>query len=71
MPKGTMHSHRGLIAPVVASTKLRELWVHRPNLQTLGQMARALARYRERLLHAAGRRPCCPPWGGTPSPAWS
>ena len=54
-PKGTMHSHRGLIAPVVASTKLRELWVRRLNLQKLGQMAKALARYRERLLHAAGR----------------
>jgi fatty-acyl-CoA synthase len=54
-PKGTMHSHRSLIAPVVASTKLRELWVRRLNLQKLGQMARALARYRERLLHAAGR----------------
>jgi len=54
-PKGTMHSHRGLIAPVVASTKLRELWVRRLNLQKLGQMAKALVRYRERLLHAAGR----------------
>jgi len=54
-PKGTMHSHRSLIAPVVASIKLRELWVRRPSLKTLGQTARALARYRERLLRAAGR----------------
>jgi fatty-acyl-CoA synthase len=54
-PKGTMHSHRSLIAPVVASIKLRELWVRRPSLRTLGQTARALARYRERLLRAAGR----------------
>ncbi len=54
-PKGTMHSHRGLIAPVVASTKLRELWVRRLNPQKLGQMAKALARYRKRLLRAAGR----------------
>ena len=53
-PKGTMHSHRSLIAPVVASTKLRELWIRRLNLQKLGQMAKALVRYRERLLHAAG-----------------
>ena len=54
-PKGTMHSHRSLIAPVVASVKLRELWIRRPSLKTLGQTARALARYRERLLRAAGR----------------
>jgi fatty-acyl-CoA synthase len=54
-PKGTMHSHRSLIAPVVASTKLRELWIRRPSLRTLRQTARALARYRERLLRAAGR----------------
>jgi fatty-acyl-CoA synthase len=54
-PKGTMHSHRSLIAPVVASIKLRELWIRRPSLRTLGQTARALVRYRERLLRAAGR----------------
>ena len=54
-PKGTMHSHRSLIAPVVASIKLRELWIRRPSLRTLKQTARALARYRERLLYAAGR----------------
>lgn len=54
-PKGTMHTHRSLIAPVVASIKLRELWIRRPSLKTLGQTAKALARYRERLLRAAGR----------------
>jgi acyl-CoA synthetase (AMP-forming)/AMP-acid ligase II len=54
-PKGTMHSHRSLIAPVVASIKLRQLWIKRPSLKTLGQTAKALARYRERLLRAAGR----------------
>jgi len=54
-PKGTMHSHRSLIAPVVASVKLRELWLRRPNLRAFGEMAKALARYRGRLLRAAGR----------------
>lgn len=54
-PKGTMHTHRSLIAPVVASIKLRELWLHRPDLKTIGKMAVALARYRERLLRAVGR----------------
>ncbi len=54
-PKGTMHTHRSLIAPVVASLKLRELWIRRPSLQQLPRMGRALVRYRERLLRAAGR----------------
>ena len=54
-PKGTMHSHRSLIAPVAASTKLRELWLRRPNLKTIGQMAVALGRYRQRLLRAVGK----------------
>ena len=55
VPKGTMHSHRSLITPVVASLKVRELWLHRPNLKTIGQTAKALARYKTRLLRAAGR----------------
>ena len=54
-PKGTIHSHQTLIAPVRASIRLRELWTRRPTLKTVGQMAKALARYRERLLRAAGR----------------
>ena len=54
-PKGTMHSHRSLITPVVASLKLRELWIRRPTLRSIGQTTKALARYRERLLRAAGR----------------
>jgi acyl-CoA synthetase (AMP-forming)/AMP-acid ligase II len=53
-----MHVHRSLVAPVVASIKLRELWLKRPNLKTVGQMAVALARYRQRLLRAAGRPQC-------------
>lgn len=54
-PKGALHTHRTLLAPVVASIKLRELWMRRPSLKTLTQTAKALARYRERLLRAAGR----------------
>lgn len=51
-PKGTMHSHRSLIAPVVASLRVRELW-KRPGLKTLGPTLKVLVRYRERLLRAA------------------
>ena len=56
MPKGAMHTHRGLIAPVVASLKLREMWIKRPSLQTATRMAKVLARYGPRLLKAAGRQ---------------
>jgi len=54
-PKGVMHTHRSLIAPVAASMKLRELWSRRPTLSHLPRMGRALARYGDRLLRAAGR----------------
>jgi fatty-acyl-CoA synthase len=55
LPKGTMHSQWGLVAPVVASIKLRRAWLERPSLKTMGRMAKALVRYRQRLLRAAGR----------------
>jgi fatty-acyl-CoA synthase len=55
LPKGTMHSQWGLVAPVVASLKLRRAWLERPSLKTMGRMAKALVRYRQRLLRAAGR----------------
>jgi fatty-acyl-CoA synthase len=55
VPKGTMHSHRSLMTPVLASLKLREMWIKKPSLKTMERMAKVLARYRERLLWAAGR----------------
>jgi fatty-acyl-CoA synthase len=55
LPKGTMHSQWGLVAPIVASLKLRRAWLERPSLKTMGHMAKALVRYRQRLLRAAGR----------------
>jgi fatty-acyl-CoA synthase len=55
IPKGTMHSQWGLVAPVVASLKLRRAWLERPSLKTMGRMAKVLMRYRQRLLRAAGR----------------
>jgi fatty-acyl-CoA synthase len=53
-PKGTMHTHRSLIMPVVATLKIRQMW-SRPTLKTLGQAVKALARYRERLLRHLGQ----------------
>jgi fatty-acyl-CoA synthase len=55
VPKGTMQSHRSLMTPVMASLKIRELWRIRPSLATMERFAKALARYGERLLRAAGR----------------
>ncbi len=54
-PKGAMHSHRSLIAPVVASIKLRELWIKKPTLVSLRQSVKALTRYKTRLLRAVGQ----------------
>ncbi len=55
VPKGTMHSQWGLVAPVIASLKLRRAWLEKPSVKTMGRMAKVLVRYRQRLLRAAGR----------------
>ena len=54
-PKATMHSHRSMIAPVVATLKVRELWLRPSSLRTVVDMARTVTRYRSRVLRAAGR----------------
>ena len=54
--KGVMHSHRGLIAPVVSSIKLRETWMTWPSRRLLSRWLRVLVRYGLRLLAAAGRQ---------------
>ncbi|MGQ9681338.1 MAG: class I adenylate-forming enzyme family protein [Anaerolineae bacterium] len=54
-PKGVMHSHRGLISPVVASMRLRRMWLQRPTPAQLARMGGLVARYGRRLLQAAGR----------------
>jgi acyl-CoA synthetase (AMP-forming)/AMP-acid ligase II len=54
-PKATMHTHRSLIAPVVATVKVRELWLRPSSLRTFADMAKALSRYRTRLLRAVGK----------------
>ena len=56
-PKGAVHSHRSLISPVVASLRLREMWLQRiPSPRLLRRWVRALAHYGMRLLRAAGRQ---------------
>jgi fatty-acyl-CoA synthase len=55
-PKGIMHSHRGLISPVVASIKLRAMWMtFLPTFRRLRRWVRVLLRYGARLLRVAGR----------------
>lgn len=54
-PKATMHSHASLIAPVVATLKVRELWARPSSVRGIVEVAKALARYRTRLLRAIGR----------------
>jgi acyl-CoA synthetase (AMP-forming)/AMP-acid ligase II len=54
--RGVVHSHRSLIAPVVASLKLRETWMAWPNLGLLGRWLRVLMRYGVQLLAAVGRQ---------------
>jgi fatty-acyl-CoA synthase/long-chain acyl-CoA synthetase len=54
-PKATMHTHASLIAPVVATLKVRELWLRPSSLRVLAEAVKALARYRSRMLRSIGR----------------
>lgn len=55
MPKGVMHSQRGLMAPVIASLQLRRMWLHKPSPKQLLRMSGLVVRYGKRLLQAAGQ----------------
>jgi fatty-acyl-CoA synthase len=55
-PKGAMHSHRSLIAPVAASLRLREMWLKMPSPKMAARMVKVLARYGTRLLQSVGRQ---------------
>ena len=54
-PKGAIHTHRSLIAPVAASKLVREAWTRKPSLQTVGRMAKVVARYGTRIIKMAGK----------------
>ncbi len=54
-PKATMHTHRSMLAAVVATIKVRELWMRPSSFRTVVEVARALARYRARLMRSIGR----------------
>jgi fatty-acyl-CoA synthase len=54
-PKATMHTHASLIAPIVATLKVRELWLRPSSLKVLAEAAKALVRYRSKMLRAVGR----------------
>jgi acyl-CoA synthetase (AMP-forming)/AMP-acid ligase II len=54
-PKASMHTHSSLIAPVVASLKVRELWLRPSSVRTVVEVVKALTRYRTRLLRSIGK----------------
>ena len=54
-PKATMHTHSSLIAPVMATIKVRELWTRPSSLRIAAQAVKAFSRYGTRLLKAMGK----------------
>ena len=56
LPKGSMHTQRNFITPVVAALKLREAWMPKLNVQSMLRMAKAVSRYKSRLLRQAGKQ---------------
>ncbi len=56
-PKGIMHSHRGLIKPVVASIRLRQMWMDFfPTFRKVRRWIKVLMRYGLRLVNTVGRQ---------------
>ena len=64
VPKAVMHTHRTMLAPVIASDKLRRAMFERRSLPDMARMARVLARYGARFLRWANK----PQTMLTPSP---
>jgi fatty-acyl-CoA synthase len=56
LPKGSMHTQRNFITPVVAALKLREAWMPKLNVKSMVRMAKAVSRYKSRLLKGAGKQ---------------
>jgi acyl-CoA synthetase (AMP-forming)/AMP-acid ligase II len=56
LPKGSMHTQRNFITPVVAALKLREAWMPKLNVTSMMRMAKAVSRYKSRLLKQAGKQ---------------
>jgi fatty-acyl-CoA synthase len=54
-PKASVHTHGSLLAPIVATLKVRELWLRPSSLKVLADAVRALARYRSKMLRAVGK----------------
>jgi len=56
MPKGTMHTHRTMMAPVVANDRLRQMMFGKPSLQTVKRVATIFSRYGTRFAKYGGRQ---------------
>jgi len=56
LPKGSMHTQRNFLTPVVAALKLREAWMPKLNVTSMVRMAKAVSRYKSRLLKQAGKQ---------------
>jgi fatty-acyl-CoA synthase len=54
-PKATMHTHSSLIAPVVATLRIREQWARPSSPRMVMEAMKAVARYRARLLRSIGK----------------
>ena len=56
VPKAVMHTHRTMLAPVIASDKLRRAMFERRSLPDMARMARTLTRYGTRFLRWGGKQ---------------
>lgn len=54
-PKATMHTHAGMIAPVIATQKIREQWARPSSIGMVVEAVKAVARYRTRIMRVIGK----------------
>jgi len=55
LPKAVMHTHRTMVAPVMASDRLRRALFEQPSLRTAATVTRLATRYGARFLRWAGK----------------
>jgi len=55
-PKGAMHTHRTMLASVIATEKLRKAMFERPSVTKLARMAKTMARYAGRFARLGGKQ---------------
>lgn len=56
LPKGTVHTHKNMILPVIGTLKLREAWMPKLSIESVKRTARLVRKYGSRIAKGVGRQ---------------